>query len=316
MRWYQHRYHTPFAHKLVFTIIPRIPRLTHPPIAVVTALIFFLLLSKERRAVVRNLRHIRPGGPLRLHWEAYRVFYSFCDFMVSYCYVPHASHDKLLRMLARPDRGAERIDRCLAQGTGLIVWTAHLGNWELASRLLELHGRRVNVARVVETGNPSEMMLRDLMANERLRVVQLNDDRLATLELLAALRAGEIVAMQGDRTAGPARASAPFFGGTADFPLGPFVLSQVSGAPLLPGVVVREGWLRYRVIVGEPILPKSSGEGGVGLHEALGHAVKFLEDNVRAYYNQWLNFYDFWPARETECGLCPRPGSGETIANE
>ena len=55
-----------------------------------------------------------------------------------------------------------KIDQCLAAGHGLIVWTAHLGNSEFASRLLEMHGRPVNVARVVED-KPAEIMLRNLM---------------------------------------------------------------------------------------------------------------------------------------------------------
>src|ERR1019366_9177669 len=88
---------------------------------------------------------------LALQWKVYRVFYSFCDFMVSYCYVPQATHAQLLSMLVDKDkdkaRGAAKIDACLAAGNGLIVWTAHLGNSEFASRLLEMHGRPVNVAR-------------------------------------------------------------------------------------------------------------------------------------------------------------------------
>jgi KDO2-lipid IV(A) lauroyltransferase len=317
MRWYRHRYHTPFAHQLVFSIIPRLPKGVHPPIAVVTALIFFLLLGNERRAVVRNLRRICPGGSLWLHWEAYKVFFSFCDFMVSYCYVPHASHDELLRMLSHPDWGAEQIERCLEEGKGLIVWTAHLGNWEFASRLLEMHGRTVNIARMVESDNPSESMLRDLMTNERLRIVELNHNPLATVELLAALRAGEIVAMQGDRIAGPAHASFPFFGEAAHFPLGPFVLSHVSGAPILPGLVVRDGWLRYRVIMGNPIPPASSGDRGRDLQEALERAVGFLEENVRVYHGQWLNFYDFWPASTAgPSAQALNPAGSETVAHD
>ena len=86
-------------------------------------------------------------------------------------------------MLSDPERGASTIDACLAGGRGLVVWTAHVANTEFASRLLELHGRPVNVARVVEPGNPAEAQLRDLMVNERLRVVDLTDP-LATVVLL------------------------------------------------------------------------------------------------------------------------------------
>ena len=48
-RWYWHRYHTPLAHRIVFALIPLLPQFLHPPIAVVTAAVFFLLLRRERR---------------------------------------------------------------------------------------------------------------------------------------------------------------------------------------------------------------------------------------------------------------------------
>lgn len=293
-RWYQHGYHTPFAHQLVFSIMPRLPRFLHPPIALVTALIFFLLLKNERKALVNNLRQICGGHELRLLGKALKVFYSFCDFVVSYCFVPRASHDELLSMLTNPQRGSQVIDSCLAKGNGLIVWTAHLGNWEFASRLLEMHGRPVNVARLVERDKPAEMMLRDLMSNERLRIVDMND-ALASVKLLYALRANEIVAIQGDRTYHGFHAAMPFFGRQASFPLGPFFLSYISGAPILPGVVVRQGWLRYRVILGEPMVLPRIADQDEALRTGLRQAVSFLEENVRVHYDQWLTFFEFWP---------------------
>jgi len=62
---------------------------------------------------------------LALHWKVYRVFYSFCDLAVSYCYVPQASHAQLRSMLVDADRGRKnrRVPGC---GNGLIVWTAHM----------------------------------------------------------------------------------------------------------------------------------------------------------------------------------------------
>ena len=293
-RWYQHGYHTPLSHRLVFGIIPWVPKFVQPLIAVVTAFIFFCLLGNERRALVNNLRRIRGGSNLALLWKAYWVFYSFCDFMVAYCYVPHASHDELLSMLAFPHNARETIDGCLAEDNGVIVWTAHLGNWEFASRLLELHGQPVNVARVVEQGNPSEALLRDLMTNERLRVVQLNDNPMASLKLLHCLRSNEIVAIQGDRVYQPYAEKVRFFGDSTSFPLGPFLLSYVSGAPILPGFVVRHGWLRYRLITGQPIRLAHTDNREQDLRSGLELAAKFLEDALRAYPDQWMNFYEFW----------------------
>jgi KDO2-lipid IV(A) lauroyltransferase len=280
--------------------MPRIPRFVHPPFAVVTALCFFFLLKRERKAVAGNLRQVSGRRGLALHWKVYRVFYSFCDLMVSYCFVPQASHAQLISMLADKDRGEACIAQCLATGNGLIVWTAHLGNPEFASRLLEMHGRPVNVARVVED-KPAEKMLRDRMASERLRIVDLRDGTRATIELLQALRRNEIVAIQGDRVYHPRHAAeVTFFSRPAAFPLGPFLLSQVSGAPVLPGFVIRQSWLRYRVLIGEPILPDAFGDRDSSLRAGLRQAVRFLETTLPLHYDQWVNFFDFWQVNSSD----------------
>jgi predicted LPLAT superfamily acyltransferase len=293
-RWYEHRFHNITALRTIFAIIPRLPRSLHPPIAVVTALIFFLMLKQERRAVAGNLRQISGKHGLELQWKVYWVFYSFCDLMVSYCFVPQATHSQLLNMLVDSERGGAKIDDCLAAGRGLIVWTAHVGNWEFASRLLEMHGRPVNVARVVED-KPAEITLRNLMASERLKIVDLKGGAQATLELLQALGRNEIVAMQGDRVYQRHSADVLFFSQPVSFPLGPFLLSQVSGAPVLPGFVIREGWLRYRACMGDPIPAVPAGDGDAGLQGALDQAVRFLEKTLTTHYDQWMNFFDFWP---------------------
>lgn len=280
--------------QLMFWSMDRLPRFIQPILAIGTALFFGYLLKRERRAVASNLRQITGSSGLSLYWKVYRVFYSFSDFMVSYCYVPDATHEQLLAMLADDERDVAVIEKHLAAGKGLILWTAHLGNPELASRLLEMHGRPVNVARVVED-QPAEKMLRERMASDRLKVIDLKSGPLATIELLNALRRNEIVAMQGDRVYHPRHtAEVSFFSKPAAFPLGPFLLSQVSGAPVLPGFVVRESWLRYRILSGDPILPGTSGDPDADQRAALAKAVHFLETQLSVHYDQWTNFFDFW----------------------
>jgi lauroyl/myristoyl acyltransferase len=286
--------------RLMFWSIDRLPRFIQPILAIGTALFFGCMLKRERKAVASNLRQITGSRGLSLYWKVYRVFYSFSDFMVSYCYVPGATHEQLLSMLVDDERDVAVIEKHLAAGKGLILWTAHLGNPELASRLLEMHGRPVNIARVVED-QPAEKMLREKMASNRLKVIDLKNGPLATIELLNALRRNEIVAMQGDRVYHPRHtAEVSFFSKPAAFPLGPFLLSRVSGAPVLPGFVVRESWQRYRILSGDPILPGTSGDPDADQRAALAQAVRFLEAQLSVRYDQWTNFFDFWRANVTD----------------
>jgi Kdo2-lipid IVA lauroyltransferase/acyltransferase len=281
---------------MIFAVMPTLPRFLHPPVATIAALIFFLLLKRERQAVTGNLRRVSGKRGLALQWKVYRVFYSFCDLMVSYCYVPQATDAQLLDMLVDSQGSGDKINQCLAAGDGLIVWTAHLGNWEFASRLLAIYGR-VNVARVVED-NPAEITLRNLMANERIQTIDLKRGVPASLELLQALRRNEIVAIQGDRVYQHHTFEVPFFSQPTSFPVGPFLLSQVSGAPVLPAFVIRRGWLRYEALIGDPIpsvpLPAKSGNDDARLHDDLCHAVRFLEKTLATHYDQWMNYFDFW----------------------
>jgi lauroyl/myristoyl acyltransferase len=296
-RWYEHRFHNTTALRMIFVIMPRLPRLLHPPVAAVTALIFFLILKRERRAVTGNLRQVSGKSGLALRWKVYWVFYSFCDLMVSYCFVPQATDSQLRGMLVDSEGGEAKIDQCLAAGNGLIVWTAHVGNWEYASRLLAMHGR-VNVARVVED-KPAEIMLRNLMASEGLTIVDLKAGVPAAIELLQALRRNEIVAIQGDRVYQRRTFDVPFFSQPTSFPVGPFLLSQVSGAPVLPAFMIRRGWLRYHALIGDPIQAVPSlatcGDDDAGLREAMCKAVRFLEITLTTHYDQWMNYFDFWP---------------------
>jgi lauroyl/myristoyl acyltransferase len=296
-RWYEHRFHNTTALRMIFVIMPRLPRFLHPPVAAVTALIFFLILKRERRAVTGNLRRVSGKSGLALRWKVYWVFYSFCDLMVSYCFVPQATDSQLRSMLVDSEGGEAKIDECLAAGNGLIVWTAHVGNWEYASRLLAMHGR-VNVARVVED-KPAEVMLRNLMASERLTIVDLKAGVPAAIELLQALRRNEIVAIQGDRVYQRRTFDVPFFSQPTSFPVGPFLLSQVSGAPVLPAFMIRRGWLRYHALIGDPIPAVPSlatcSDDDAGLREAMCKAVRFLEITLTTHYDQWMNYFDFWP---------------------
>jgi KDO2-lipid IV(A) lauroyltransferase len=296
-RWYEHRFHNTTALRMIFAVMPRLPRFLHPPVAAVTALIFFLILKRERRAVTGNLRRVSGKHGFALQWKVYRVFYSFCDLMVSYCFVPQATHKQLLDMLVDSDGSGDKINQCLAAGNGLIVWTAHVGNWEFASRLLAIYGA-VNVARVVED-NPAEIALRNLMAGEHIKTVDLKRGVPATLDLLQALRRNEIVAIQGDRIYQRHTLKVPFFSLPTSFPVGPFLLSQVSGAPVLPAFVIRRGWLRYHVLMGDPILaipPQlKRDDNEPHLHEAMCQAVRFLEKTLTTHYDQWMNYFDFWP---------------------
>ena len=173
-------------------------------------------------------------------------------------------------------------------GTGLISLTAHVGNWELAGRLLA--GRTARTTHVVvaeeEARQLEQWVRRD---GDGVRFVTRSRPTIS-LELVAALRRGEVVAVQGDRALGTrGDVLVPFFGWPAPFPLGPFILARAVGMPLVPAFCLLDTDYRYTVKVAEPLVVARGGE-----EQAARAWVGVLEDVVRECPTQWFNFFDIW----------------------
>ncbi|MBI2467970.1 MAG: lysophospholipid acyltransferase family protein [Candidatus Rokubacteria bacterium] len=118
-----------------------------------------------------------------------------------------------------------------------------------------------------------------------------------SVELVAALRRGEIVAMQGDRALGSrGDILVPFFGRPAPFPMGPFLLARAAGVAVVPAFCLLGPDYRYAVTAGDPLTVRAGGEA-----EAVRAWVALLEDVVRRHPTQWFNFFDVWnPSRAAD----------------
>jgi lauroyl/myristoyl acyltransferase len=110
------------------------------------------------------------------------------------------------------------------------------------------------------------------------------------VSLVRALRRGDVVALQGDRSLGTRGDSVvEFFGAPAAFPRGPFVLARAAGVPVVPAFCVLGPDRRYTVVVA-PALEVTAGAE----EAAVARWVDTLERMVRRTPEQWFNFYDVW----------------------
>jgi KDO2-lipid IV(A) lauroyltransferase len=111
----------------------------------------------------------------------------------------------------------------------------------------------------------------------------MDDGPLVVIEMMAALKRREVVAMLVDRWGEPGGIPVEFFGRARTFPRGPFALSRATGATVLTAFVVREGG-GYKVVVEPPFV--ASGDEAAHAR-AVADA---LERVIRRYPDQWYNF--------------------------
>jgi lauroyl/myristoyl acyltransferase len=184
--------------------------------------------------------------------------------------------------------GEAHVEAVLAHG-GFVVLTAHVGNWELAARLLAGRGdgRPVHVVMAPEADPAVEPLLRGDGAPVRFVTLRTPTE---AVPLAAALRRGEVVGLQGDRPLGH-RGDVPveFFGAPARFPLGPFLLARAAGVPVLPAFCVLRPDRRYAVHVLPPVRVERAAE-----EAALRQWVAGLARVVADHPTQWFNFRGPW----------------------
>ena len=210
-----------------------------------------------------------------------------------------ASREKLAPSVAHFDR--RPFDSVLAKGKGLLLAGAHLGNWELGGVLLrKFYDYPVTVVVMAEPSpgvNRRRHAIRHSLGVDTLEVRKTMDTPLQILRLLSENR---IVAILLDRHLGRDRIEVKMMGRRAFFLRTPAVMSYLSGAPLLPAVLVREDDGRFSSVIGEPIYVERAGDREPALQRASQTYATFLEKQVSRYPHLWYHFYPYWASQKDE----------------
>jgi predicted LPLAT superfamily acyltransferase len=193
--------------------------------------------------------------------------------------------------------GEQALLQVLAENRGAILLTAHAGSWEMGGHLLARHGRPINIVVLEREEQRIREMFDAALRARQFNILTASADPLRSVPIMAALRRGEMVAMHGDRTFGSdAVTRVPFFGAPASFPVGAYLLSAATGAPVLQVFAVRVKLRRYR-FVSFPALRVARERGPAQqaiLRQCAEQYVANLETVLREFPFQWYNFYPFW----------------------
>lgn len=271
-----------------------VPRWCFPPLAFATAVIVYFLTGSQRRGARSNLRVVtgrRWVEPLIIS-SYYKFALNWCDIML----MTRLSGKGLHSLIGRRSN-SKPVDDALAAGTGAILVSPHLGNWELGGLGLADMGYPVNVLTFRE---PDERFNSDRERQRSARGIRFiyvdRDDAspLAIVEAVNALRRNEVLAILGDRDGSSHTIRLDFFGRPANIPVGAAYLSLASGAPVIPVFVLLEKGL-YATVMEDPIFF----QGGHGKHDdairsGMEKLLTVFERYIRAYPDQWYNYYEFW----------------------
>jgi lauroyl/myristoyl acyltransferase len=269
------------------------------------ATIYYRLRPKYLRAARANLAVIlgAPEESPEVERLAFEMVVSHFSAWVDFLHFATRPPEDAARLIEGVTGYSHIVEGRLA-GKGVLLLTAHLGNWEVGGIMLAQINQPIHVVLVPDMFPGVERERRRL--HERCGVTEIRVDRsiVPTLTVLRALGSNGIVAMQGDRDFDNTGVAAPFFGREAYFPRGPLRVAMASGATVLPAFIVRLPDGRYRAIVEGPLAIDTAGDRDAALRTNIARYVAILERYVREYPEQWYCFYPFWddPSRKTQDG--------------
>ena len=259
--------------------------------------------------------HRRVFGPQpwwKRRWLVFKHFYSFGRALID-----------RIAILAGDTKhftfafdGEHNLRGAAAEGKGVLLLTAHVGNWEVAGQLLSRLNVPVNVTGFDRESPEIRALLDRAQTCQKFQMIPLTGTATDAIPLVAALRRGEVVAMAGDRAYGSPSARVPFLGGLASFPVGAFVLAAIADAPLVQVFSLRQRGGHYQFYGLPAVRPHRPPhhERSAHLHKCAAEFAANLERIVKLDPLQWYNFFPFWDDRD-EGSLRREEAKDETRAH-
>lgn len=254
--------------------------------------IAFLVAGRERKKTLLHLTwaYGEEKSPREIRELGKKVFVHFAKVTVEVLRFPKLTREQLEQLIDKGN-GFPVLDQVLSKGRGMILLTAHLGNWELMGAFLRLNnypgalvGKKIyydkfnDVLLELRSKATLRTIYQDAPAKEFLKVLEQN-------EILALLTDQDIDRLDG--------IFVPFFGRPAYTLTAPVKMALATGAPIVPAFLVQRG-NRYQFLVDEPIQVEMKGSREETILEYTSRWSRVVEDKIRSYPDQWVWMHRRW----------------------
>ena len=187
--------------------------------------------------------------------------------------------------------GIENIKNLLKAGKGGVMFTAHLGNFNIAKYFFEEldDGSVINLIVTDLEHKEIKEYINSVTENSKLKFIVIKEDMSHIFTINEALGNNEIIVFAADRhSEGAKHLTADFLGKPTKFYYGPYRIAARKNLPVVFAYIMKEPNLHYHFYA------RPCEKTNLNTQELLETYLESLEGMVRKYPNQWFNFYDYW----------------------
>ena len=172
-------------------------------------------------------------------------------------------------------------------GRGVLLLTAHLGNFEVGPAVHMMHGYRMSLVHHTQRFLPGDALMTFIRERAGIEIIRKHS---AARAVLRALQRGEMVATPFDQNAKRSEALfVPYFGELAATSSGLARIARISGALVIPVFTVRDPNHRtHRIIVHGELPLQHTADADADILENTRRFVAEIERMARAYPDQFL----------------------------
>ncbi|MBN1919190.1 MAG: lipopolysaccharide heptosyltransferase II [Verrucomicrobia bacterium] len=261
--------------------------------------IWYSLDAQHRRVAKSNLVNAYPDWPYaRVCRVARQAFVHVARVLVDFLRVPRyadgAYRERWVKVV-----GEEHLREAHARGKGVLLLSAHWGNWELMGLMCTVFGYRVAaIARRVGSRGMTRFV-NELRGVTGLRVF---DKMQAARPTLAALKAGECVGILVDQNDAVTGIPATFFGRVCATTPALASFARKTGAPVVPAVCPLQSDGRYEARLDAPIELPQTGDAERDVAEMTQRVTSYIERCVREAPEQWFWVHRRWKLFDRAAG--------------
>jgi len=266
-------------------------------------------LSAGRREIALNNLKLAMGAELssdQIETLARESFANLGVGLAEFFNLPSLDAEKLFELVEFA--GEENLKSALSEGKGVLVLSAHLGNWDMLAASLAAKGFPISLITKVSR---SEALNRVWMGYREAAGIKIFISSGSMGRILRQLKSGGIVGFVLDQNAlREDGVFVPFFGKAACTLGSLAVLARRTGAPVIPVYTFREGG-RHRVVVEGPIITPEIEDRDLDVLKRTEAYTSWTEKVIREHPEQWTWLHDRWKTRPVDGGddLDPRPMS-------
>ncbi len=276
-------------------IVLLLPRKTALNLGVLLARLLFLLSRREKARAFSNLSMAfgtekSPRGILRI---CRLCFENLGKGLMEVLQFPRLNSENLGRLVSF--EGKQNIDEALKKGKGVIVLTAHFGNWELLGASLALLG--YDVAFIVR---PVRSPRLEALVNENRESMGIECIYRGTSikKALWCLRRNGVLGILSDIDTKVDGVFVDFFGRPAFTPRGPVSIALRTGSVLIPMFIIRQEDDTHRIVAEKPLELKLTGDQEKDIKLNTARFTKIIESYIRKHPEQWIWVHERWKTRQ------------------